>query len=333
MKPNDHQKTTPGPRGIAAAVLLATALLAAPAARGASAPAGCREQITYRLWNEDKNRATEHLHGDDIQIESGDHLHLYIQVLGQGEKALGASATIGYPGEFGFGGTVLETLKRVRMEAQNPADLQYGRIRFSADQEGGTSLGYRVDAVDPPGSLDRLAPGCRVGQVNLRVLPRTTPPPAAEPQAIAPREAAEQLVVKLYYGLLRRKIVDQIDQSYVDWVDQRHLQGLEQVSETIFESREFRDSAFRRAEERHGPAKRGGKSTTELLLGDIYSSLYGRARPPQADVRRDLEDLDVCLKGRSWVVETCGRLGRTLVANPLFYQQNRDLIDALGVRN
>jgi hypothetical protein len=333
MKPRHHQRMN---TGLGAALLLAAALAAALPAASASAagaPAGCREQITYRLWNEDTDRATEHPYGDDIEVESGAHLHLYVQALGQSEKPLGASATIGYPGEFGFGGTVLETLKRLRMEAQNAADRQYGRIRFTADQEGGTSLGYRIEGVDSPGSLERLAQGCRVGQVNFTVLPKKAAPAVVEPQAIAPREAAEQLVVLLYYGLLRRKIVDQVDQSYVEWVDQRHLKGLEQVAETIFESREFRDSAFRRAEERHGPMKRGGKATTELLLGDIYSALYGRARPPQADVRRDLEDLDVCLKGKSWVVETCGRLGRTLVANPLFYKQNQDLVDALGVRN
>ncbi len=95
---------------------------------------------------------------------------------------------------------------------------------------------------------------------------------------IAPREAAEQLVVLLYYGLLRRKIVDQFDQGYVEVVERDKRAGIEKIAETIFESHEFRESAFRRAEERHGTPRRGGKAVTELLLGDFYLALYGRAR-------------------------------------------------------
>ncbi len=89
-------------------------------------------------------------YGQDVPIASGDHVHIYVQAIGQGAKPLGTSAIIGYPGEFGYGGTALEVLKRVRMEAQNPADRQYGRMRFTAAQEGGSSLGYRLEAVDSP---------------------------------------------------------------------------------------------------------------------------------------------------------------------------------------
>lgn len=322
--------------GIAAA---APAAAQAPAAVGASVgaavPADCAAAIGFRLWVEElpeKDQSDQiYSYGQDVPVASGDHAHVYVQAVGQARKALGTSAVIGYPGEFGFGGTALEVLKRVRMEAQNPADRQYGRIRLTAAEEGGTSLGFRLEAVDAPGRLEAVAAACRVGQINLRILPARAPA-NPEPQVIAPREAAEQLVVLLYYGLLRRKIVDQFDQGYVEVVEKERQAGVERIAETILESNEFRESAYRRAEERHGTPRRGGKSITELLLGDFYNALYGRSRPDPAEVRRDLEDLDVCLKGKSYYIETCGRLGRTLVASPLFYQHNKDLLDALGGR-
>lgn len=305
------------------------------AAPPAAPAADCASKIAFRLWHEDQPESNQNApliaYGQDVGIASGQHTHIYVQAIGQGAKALGTSAVIGYPGEFGFGGTALEVLKRVRMEAQNAADKQYGRIRLTAAEEGGTSLGYRIEAVDSPGRLESIPLGCRVGQVNLRILPPLAPA-NPEPQVIAPREAAEQLVVLLYYGLLRRKIVDQFDQGYVDAVEKEKRAGIEKIAETILESHEFRESAYRRAEERHGTPRRGGKAVTELLLGDFYLALYGRSRPPEVEVRRDLEDLDVCLKGKDYYIETCGRLGRTLVASPLFYEHNRDLIDALGAR-
>lgn len=302
---------------------LLAALLAAPLA---AAEAGPCAEIVYRLWHEKGEQAFPY--GQEIGIPSGEQRHLYIQVLGEDQKPLGSSATIGYPNEFGFGGSPLEVLKQVRMEAQNPADRQYGRIRFTTAAEGGTSLGYRIEAVDG-GRLRLLPEACRVGQVNLRILPR--PAPALEPQEISPREAAEQLVVLLYYGLLRRKIVDQFDPGYVDIVQKRSRPGIEEVAQTILASNEFRQSAYRRAEERHGTPRRGGTSLTELLLGEIYDALYGRrSQPSRAEARQDLEDLDICLKGDPFYIPTCGRLGRTLVGRQLFYDHNKDLIDSLA---
>lgn len=308
--------------------VLGSALAAGqPAAAAAAAAPGPCQEIVYRLWHEKGEQTFPY--GQEIGVPSGAHLHLYIQVRGEDEKPLGSSATIGYPGEFGFGGNALEVLKQVRMEAQNQADRQYGRIRFTAAAEGGASLGYRIEAVDG-GRLGRLPEACRTGQVNLRVLP--PPAPASlEPQAISPREAAEQLVVLLYYGLLHRRIVDQFDAGYVEIVEKRSRPGLEEIAQTILESNEFRQSAYRRAEERHGTPHRNGKPLTELLLGDMYDALYGRRRQPsQAEARQDLEDLDICLKGKAYTIATCGRLGRTLVNRQLFYDQNKDLIDSLA---
>ena len=319
--------------GMAAEPAAAQAPAAAPPAAPAppaAGPANPCAPISFRSWQESGEKA--HVYGQDIELFSGEEMHVYIQVLGADGKPHGTSAVIGYPGEFGFGGNALEVLKKVRMEAQNAADRQYGRIRFRSAEPGGASLGYRIEAVDAPGQLSRLPEACRVGQLNILVQPPRAPV-SLEPEAISPREAAEQLVVLLYYGILRRKIVDQFDQSYVEMVQKQSRAGIEQIAETIFESKEFRESAYRRAEERHGTPRRGGKSLTELLLGEMYDALYGRrGQPPTADVRRDLEDLDICLKGKAYVIETCGRLGRTLVGRQLFYDHNRDLIDSLAAR-
>lgn len=322
MKAPQHSTST---RCLLLALLGFLPFAAAPVLLASPPISPCQNQLSFRLWQETGELLTPQ--GNDIEVPSGVHAHLYIQVKGPDDKYLGATATIGYPGEFGFGGTAKEVLRHVRMEAQDAADRQYGRIRFTALAEGGAYLGYRIDDIDSPGQLSQLPAACRTGQVMIRVLPPKVVAPVV--QAMPPREAAEQLVVLLYYGILRRRIVDQFDQGYVEVVMKQGRTGVELIAETLFESNEFRESAFRRAEERHGPPKRGGKSLTELLLGDMYSALYGRARPPQAQIQRELEDLDICLKGKAWHVETCGRLGRSLVASPLFYDQHKDLVDAL----
>ncbi len=309
--------------------------LTSPAAAAATTPADkCKGQISYRLWQEAGEKLVAY--GGDVEVLSGQQAHLYIQVAGQeatgaaGQtKAGGTSATIGYPGEFGFGGTAKEVLRHVRMEAQNAADRQYGRIRFSTLAEGGTYLGYRIDTVDPPNQLSRVPEPCRVGQVMIHVVAPQQIPADVEPTIIAPREAAEQLVVLLYYGLLRRRIVDQFDSGYVEMVLLKGRVGIAEVAKTIFQSNEFRESALRRAEERHGAPKRGTTPLPELLLGDLYSALYGRSRPTKNELRADLEDLEICLKGHPRYIETCGRLGAQLVNHPFFYDHNKDLIEAL----
>jgi len=115
---------------LAARPAAAQAPAAPPAAAppAAAGPANPCAPISFRSWQESGEKA--HVYGQDIELFSGEEMHIYIQVLGADGKPHGTSAVIGYPGEFGFGGNALEVLKKVRMEAQNAADRQYGRIRF-----------------------------------------------------------------------------------------------------------------------------------------------------------------------------------------------------------
>ena len=148
-------------------------------------------------------------------------------------------------------------------------------------------------------------------------------------EGLSRREAAaDDLVRVLYRGILRRERAGDVEPSFVDLTLDRSLDGLGQVAETMTLSEEFRYRALERTEQEHG---RGYSldELRELLLQDIYRSLYGYVEPSRRERQEDLRALDICLSDKRRSREACGDLGHNLVRNHLFYERHRDKVDAL----
>lgn len=290
------------------------------------APAAAQNcsNVSYRLWTQQGE--TWYQLGETVEIESGREGHVYLHVDSRSKNPYTAKAEIGYPEKFGFGGRSTEVVKHVRMQAQTGDDRARGRIRFDASQPGTTQLGFRLTGVRSPGSLDLVAPPCRTGVIPIRVAPR-----GGEGDGDGGEEpgmgAAEQLVARLYTGLLRRDEPGRIEPSFVAMVRRSARDGVLSVAETMMQSDEFRREALRRTEEAHGRSSLD--ELRRVLLGDIYRDLYGYAEPDRQGREDDLRDLESCLAGRAGN-EACSRLGRELVDRRQFYEHNRELIDAVS---
>ncbi len=61
--------------------------------------------------------------------------------------------------------------RSVKMEAQTQDDRNNGRIRFRADQPGLVYLGYQINGVTSPGSLNNVPGNCRRGRHRASTSP------------------------------------------------------------------------------------------------------------------------------------------------------------------
>ena len=292
------------------------------------APAAAQNcsNVSYRLWTQQGE--TWYRLGETVEIESGREGHIYLHVDSQSQSPYSTQADVGYPGKYGFGGRSTDVVKHVKMKSPSGEDRSRGRVRFDAAQPGSTQLGFRLTGVRSPGTLDLVAPRCRTGVIPIRVVGRggqggNGGGPGEEPAM----GAAEELVARLYTGLLRRSDPGRVESSFVDMVRRSARDGVLSVAETMVRSGEFRNEALRRTEVAHGRS-----SLDELrrqLLGDIYRDLYGYAEPDREGRQDDLRDLEDCLAGRPGN-EACSRLGRELVNRRQFYEHNQELIDAVS---
>lgn len=319
-------------------LLCTTALALCLGAGAAQAQSNACNDISYRLWQAGTN--TWFNYNEPVVIKPGTEGHLYVQVEGQKGNPYKTRATIGYPGDFGFSGRARDVVRHVRMSAQNAEDRAEGRIRFFAEQPGTVDLGYRLDGVHPPGELRTVARRCQVDRVRIQVGrgagqrgdrrgDRPSERPAERPSGtrLSDREAAaDDLVRLLYRGILRRERAGNIEPSFVDQVLNRGLDGLGMVAETMTLSEEFRYQALERTEAEHGKGH-DLADLRDLLLTDIYRSLYGYVEPSRRDREEDLRYLDGCLSGSRRSAEACGRLGNSLLRSGLFYERHQEKID------
>lgn len=307
--------------GSAFGLALAVVLVAPAAAQDCS-------NVSYRLWTQQGE--TWHQLGETVEIESSREGHVYLHVDSRSKNPYSARAEVGYPETFGFRGRATDVVKHVKMEAQSGDDRTSGRIRFHAAQPGTTQLGYRLTGVRSPGTLDLVPPSCRTGVIPIRVVARggQDPPGGGQGGGEEPAMgAAEELVARLYSGLLRRSDPGRIESSFVTMVRRNARDGVLSVAEAMMKSDEFRREALRRTEAAHG--RNGLDDLRRLLLADIYRDLYGYAEPDRQGRQDDLRDLEDCLSGRSGA-EACSRLGRELVNRRQFYDHNQELIDAVS---
>lgn len=297
-----------------------------------AAPAAyaCQGEVFFRLWQPDGE--TWYDVGEVIQIAPGEEGHIYIHVKSRGDNPYSTAATIGYPREFGYQGDPFEVEKRVRMQAQNNDDRGQGRIRFRTNQQGQVQLGYRLNGVASPGSLQNVPRQCQTGVIPILVAPwedeeeeEESPPPRRPGRGNARREAAESLVTILYEGILRREDAGRIDEGFVRLVEREGLDGLEQVAITMTRSPEFRSEALRRTEAAHGRI-RDADELYNTLLWDIYGYLYGDNEPSDEQAEADFDDLSNCLDGRT---RACDSLGSSLIQNELFEYDNSEYLEEL----
>ncbi len=130
----------------------------------------------------------------------------------------------------------------------------------------------------------------------------------------------------LYEGILRRDDAGQIDQGYVRTVQNEGQDGLEKVAMSMLKSPEFRDQSLRRIQNEQGRMNDRGEQMNALLWG-IYSWLYGEnAEPNERRADADYDLLSDCLRNNN---RACDDLGRSLISNPLFEENNGDDLEAL----
>lgn len=287
--------------------------------------------VSYRLWTKDGDTTWYRL-GDTVEIESGREGHIYVHVDSRSKSPYSTRAEIGYPEKFGLSGRSTDVVRHVRMQAQNGEDRSSGRIRFDAAQPGTTQLGFRIEGVKSPGDLGLVAQRCRTGAIPIHVVARGGQgggPGGGQGggQGQPATGPAEELVSRLYRGLLRRRDAGRLDQGFVQQVRRDARNGVLEVADTMVRSEEFRRDALRRTEEAHG--RNSLDELRRLLLGDVYRDLYGYAEPDRQGRDDDMRDLEDCLSGRPGN-EACSRLGRELVNRRLFYENNQNLIDALS---
>ncbi len=309
--------------------LLALAILAAAGAPALEA-ANCK--TSYRIWQEGQN--TYYQHGETVVLEVGEKVDLYVHAYPSGgEHPYSAAADIGASAAFGVGGHGIQDVRRyLRLGEHNP---QKGKLALTGKAAGNTALGYEITGVASPARLRQVPRGCRVGRSRISVRQATSAPPAAPPppaqQAVgSANDAAHQLIMQLYTGILRRNPAEARDypDSFFDQVLRSGHSGLLSIAETMTASPEFRRAAISRTRselEKSGVAA-GGLSQQVLedqLLTDISQSLYGGEL--YRDTRQRLaSQLSNCLSGRGGDA-VCRQLGRNLLTQRQYYDRNGDL--------
>ncbi len=311
--------------------LLVSAFLAA-VGTGPLGAATC--DTRYRIWQDGDN--TFYKYGEVIVLTAGEEADLYIHAYpSRSKNPYSASADIGAPADFGVGRHRSRDVSRVlRLGKHEP---RKGKVSFTTVAAGSTALGYRITDVVDPGRLEKVPRGCRTGQVRITVragtagtAPETRPLRPSTPPSVTLNDAAHQLIVQLYTGILRRGAAEAADypDDFFDQVQRDGLQGLISVAETMTSSREFQDAALART--RQSLARSGGSTglsqrvLENQLLSDIFASLYGSE--PYGDVRRRIENtLSTCLSGRG-DGGACRRLGSDLLNQRQYHEHNRDLL-------
>ncbi len=283
--------------------------------------------VVYRLWQNGQNQFFQY--GEDVVLGVGEEGHLYIHYKSRSENPYSTSADIGAPRDFGVGGHQAKDIARVLKVGHH--DARRGKIELKAVAAGRTGFGYRITKLADPGQLADVPANCRTGQVKITVEERTSrsvapPPPSASSQG----EAAHELITGLFTGILRRSPAQAKDypNNFYDRVESGGLTGLIFVAETMTTSTEFRSAALDRT---RNALKRSGVATDRLspgvlqdqLLTDMCQSLYGGE--PDSVIRRQMSgNLASCLDRRD--TTACKRLGRDLVSQRHYYENNRDLL-------
>ncbi len=315
---------------ILANILLVSAFLVA-VGPGPLDAATCNTR--YRIWQDGNN--TYYKHGEVILLDVGEKGDLYIHAYpSQSEHPFSASADIGAPTAFGIRGQRPQDVKRVLRLGTH--DSRKGRISLTAVRAGATALGYQITAVVSPGRLEKVPRDCRIGQVRIKVQGADPEPPddspSSMPEVRSANDAAHQLIMELYTGILRRSEAEADDypDNFFDQVLRGGLQGLTSIAETMTSSHEFRSAALSRTRQSLADS---GVSTGSLsqgvlenqLLSDIFASLYDSE--PYGDVRRRMaSDLSACLSGRRGDEGACRNLGNDLLSQRLYSQSHRDLL-------
>ncbi len=290
----------------------------------------------YRIWQDGNN--TFFKYGEKIVLAVGDKVDLYIHAYpSRSEHPYSASADIGAPTAFGVGGQRPQDVSRVLRIGDH--DPRKGKISLTAIAAGDTALGYQITGVVDPGRLDKVPRGCRIAQVRISARGRSNRVPANPPPVSVPpstvvesaNDAAHQLIMELYTGILRRSQGEARDypDSFFDQVQRNGLTGLISIAESMAASPEFRSAAIKRTRSalaRTG-VDTGGLSQGVLenqLLADISGSLYGGEL--RGDIRRMLAGkLSSCLAGHGGDA-ICRQLGRDLLSQYPYQERHRDLL-------
>ncbi len=288
----------------------------------------------YRI-TQDGNH-TFYKHRDVIFLSLGDKVDFYVHAYpSRSEHPYGASADIGAPKAFGVGTHRSKDVERVlRLSDHDPAR---GKISLTAIAVGRTGLGYQITDVRSPGRLDKVRRECRIGEVKVTVRDSAgeaapVPAPAPSTAPVSANDAAHQLIVQLYTGILRRGGTEARDypDSFFEQVQRSGLEGLVQVAQTMTASPEFRGHSLARtsqALERAGVSTRGlSREVLESqLLTDIFADLYGGSAPYGTAQHRIATYLSDCISGREGN-DACPRLGRELLNQPQYQQHNQELL-------
>lgn len=295
----------------------------------AQASAAC-DDVIYRLWQKGKDDRY-FAFGEEIVVEKGREVHLYINYRSQSRNPFSTTAEIGYPSRFGVPGDKPRDIShRLALQTQNDKDRANGRMILTPKAAGSTTLGYRIVALTPPGKLDQVPQACRTGTVRLKIVDgKATRPP--EDAVDKPREAADRLVVLLYQGLLRRETVRDYPESQVEMVLDSGHQGVIELAVVMTGSPEFRDEVRKRTIAAHASLDASSSEGLifEQLLSDIYRSLYGASSVARPEHERNREDLAGCLASSRRRANACERLARGLVGHELFLSQQAELLAIL----
>ncbi len=295
-------------------------------------------QTRFRIWQDGNNSFFKY--GETIALGVGDKVDLYIHAYpSRSEHPYSASADIGAPTAFGVGRHRPQDVDRVLRLGKH--DPRKGKIQLTAIAPGTTGLGYQITAVVRPGRLEEVPRNCRIGEVKIAVRGAAASQlPGKPPKAPAPvasvNDAVHELITQLYSGILRRNAAESADypDSFFDQVQRDGQQGLISIAETMVSSPEFRQTSLTRTSQalaQSGVATRGLSREVLMnqLLTDIFTSLYGAGSVPYPDAQRRMASyLSDCILGRQGT-DACTRLGRDLLTQPQYQNQNRDLLQYL----
>ncbi len=282
--------------------------------------------IIYRIWQDGQNSYFEY--GETIVLPKGQKADLYIHLENKGKDPYSTLAAIGAPSDFIRSTHQAKDVARVLRLGDH--DPRKGKMSFETHAVGKTGLGYRITEVVRPGRLDDIPANCRSGQVHITVAEQTplvAPPPAAGSM----NEAAQQLIVDLFKGILRRSAAEVGDypNDWFDRVEREGLRGLIFVAETMASSTEFRDAALARTRKTLPNSSGTLPGTVQVLedhlLTSIMEDLYGGARLDAPNHRLLANNLSNCLAGRGGA-DACRRFGRDLLSQRQYFENNRELL-------
>ncbi len=321
------------------AFALASSLLTMPSLLGAK---DCAD-IVYRLWSPQETHFFEA--GETVELEAGETWDLYVHYRSSSENPYSTKSAISYAETFGLrGASPQSVVKILGLEKQSDKDLAGGKMTLTGRQAGSTQLGYKMMWVDKSGLFDSMPASCKSGLIPIQVRAAGSQQAGGDKPGdgaatdLETYKAADQLLSRVYIGLLRRPGAGEMSDEHLKMVVEKGHRGAVLSAVALSTSDEFQalNPAKNQARDsRYGASQNNGRdprydATGHLnLLSSMYTDLYGTTQIAMEDHQRNVKALWDCFNDTAEGRDACKRFARDLLKSEHFSTHQKALIEQL----